>query len=654
MQRLSLFLAIFLAFQYSYGQSSPSPKDTTYVFKLLEKGEDTEKKNTAEALRYYQQAYAFSRKTNYTKGYFDSVRLLAYLLNTVGRHDDAKKLATVALQKAKQDTSKRNLGLSYFALANTALHTGNFKEALPNYQQAARYMRAIGKMGNVAVVDQNLGYIYSKQHMYDKAIEYYKKALAFDSTDKEDRRSVGVDYFSIGNALDSQEKVAESRAYYRKAMEYIDPRNDLDFMINLYNNLSGQFQREARYDSALYYQQEGLRLSRELGNPRHELHLLMMLALTNNRLGKPKEALDFLEESYSLARKNKVGLDEFRNIYAEYSIANESLGNYKAATKWLNLYIDTNDSLNNEEVKTMLQEYELKINKAENREKLAVKQQRIDQLELKSERQKFWLLVAALVGFVIIGGLLFAYLYAQQRQLAANNALLAAQRENELAVVQSELQGQKKERMRISKEMHDDLGASLTAIGLLSEVAKRRGGAEAIPEIEKISGISAEMVTAMNEIIWSLNNKNDSLNGLIAYTRSYASEFIDNTDLTLRTKVEESPFELTMRGTDRRNVFLTVKEALNNTVKHAQASEVRLTIQPKENHLLIEVKDDGRGFVASSGPGTRNGLGNMRDRMREVGGECEIIPSPQGTCVKITYPYPTVPKAEIMQMQYSE
>ena len=654
MHRLYILLLILPMALRGYGQSSISPRDTTYVFKLLEKGETLERKNTAEALKYYQKAYDFSIKKNYTKGYFDSIRLLAFTLNNLGQHEKARKVAMDAIQKAEQDTSKRNKGLSYFALASTALFIGDFGEAISNYQRAASNMRSIGQKANVAVVNQNLGYIYNKQHMYDKAVEYYKRALAYDSTDKEDRRSVAVDYLSIGTALDAQEKNAESREYYLKALKYVDSANDFDLLVNLYGNIGSQYTYEAKYDSALYYQREALRLSRELRNPRHELHILMMVAQTYNRMGKHRQAIHFLDESYAIALKKKVGLDEFRNIYAEYAIAEENLGHPRSAVKWLNKYIDTNDSLNNQEVKTMLQDYEVKLKQAESRQALAKKQQRIDQLQLADERKGFWLLAAALLGFVIIGGLLFAYFYAHQRRLAADNALLVAQRESELAVAKSELDGQRKERHRISKEMHDDLGASLTAIGLLSEVAKRKMGPDTTSEIEKISSISAEMVTAMNEIIWSLNNKNDSLNGLIAYTRSYAREFIDNTDLALRIDVEESPYELTMRGPDRRNVFLTVKEALNNAVKHADASELRLSIRPEADRLRIEVCDNGRGFVETSGVSTRNGLGNMRSRMEEVGGECEFISSPCGTCVKITCPYPTAPKAKIMQMQYSE
>lgn len=165
---------------------------------------------------------------------------MAYLLNNQGRHDEARKLALNALQKAKQDTSKRNLGISYFALANTALFSGRLTEAVPNYQQAAQYMRQIGKLKNVAVIHQNLGYIYEQQRMYPQALDHYRRALAFDSTDRADRRSIAIDYFSIANLLSKQKKLTESRAMYLKTRQYVDQTNDLDMMVNIYNNLGYQ------------------------------------------------------------------------------------------------------------------------------------------------------------------------------------------------------------------------------------------------------------------------------------------------------------------------------------------------------------------------------------------------------------------------------
>ena len=648
-----LFSAMLLFSLSATAQPVPNPTDTSYVMELLKKGEAIENQQITTALADYKKAYAFSKKIKYTKGYFESIRLMAFTLNNLGRHDEARKLAQEALVKARQDTSKRNLGISYFVLANTALFAGRFSDAIPNYQQAAHYMRSMGKLKNVAVINQNLGHIYETQRLYPRAIEFYRKSLAFNLTDTADRRSVAIDYFSIGTVLDKMHRFPESKAYFLKARQYVDPEKDLDFMINLYSNIGQAYGEEARFDSALYYNREALGMSRKLGNPRHEMHLLVVLAQMYNHMKNYSRAKELLDQANAITAKNKFGLTELRNLYREYYYAESGLHHYKEAVKWSYKHDTTDSLLVTTENREFLRDYEVKLKQAESRQKISEKQHQIDLLNEEKKQQRLWLVIAVLTAVVIATGLGLGYLYYRQRQRTAETTLLAAQREGELAAVQSELQGQQKERLRISKEMHDDLGASLTAIGLLSEVVKTRMGPNTTPEVEKISSISADMVTSMNEIIWSLNTKNDSLNGLIAYTRSYASEFIDNTDLTLRTEVNESPREIMMRGTDRRNVFLTVKEALNNVVKHAQASEVMLRMQPEINQLLIEVRDNGKGFTPSQNASLRNGLSNMQSRMAESGGSCEILPSTGGTTVKITYPYPTASIDKIRQMQYS-
>lgn len=624
------------------GQSSSYQTDTAYVSTLLKRGEAVEMQQPKVALNVYRQAHAMAEQIQFTKGYFESLRLLTYQLNNAGRHEEARQLAQKGLRLAQQDTSKRNLGICHYALANAALYSGHPAEAIPHYQRAAQCMEQLGRQDNVATVNQNIGLIYEGQKMYPQALNYYRRALTYHNGNEGDPRSAAIDNLSIGNVYVKQGNDKVGLRYYQRAKQLINPQKDLDFMVNLASNIGHIYENQARYDSALHYEREALRLSRELKNPRHELDILTMIAQTYNQSKQYRQAISLLDEAHQLAIRSRAGLRERRNIYRNYALANQNLGNYETAYEWRDKYEIADDSLNNQATKQLLQDYEVKLKQAEAGQKLARKQRQITQLEQESKRQNLWLLVAALIVVGVGGVLVFSYLYYRQRQQTAASTLLAVNRERELAVVQSELQGQQKERLRISKEMHDDLGASLTAIGLLSEVMKTRVGAADMPEVEKISSISAEMVTSMNEIIWSLNTRNDSLNGLIAYTRAYASEFIENTSLHLRTQVEESNQEITVRGTDRRNIFLTVKEALNNVVKHAQATAVTLTIQPRADQLVITVDDDGRGFVPSATTRLRNGLSNMANRMAESGGTCQVLPSSVGTSVIISYPYPLV------------
>lgn len=650
-KRLSMWVGCLLLYHLtSAGQGMPNPTDTSYVVSLLRKAEAIEMQQPQTALRQYRQALALARKIGYTKGYFASIRLTTYLLDVLGRHQESYQMATEGLQKAMQDTAQQYRSLCHFALAQSAKYQGKNKEAILHFDRAAPFILARKNPQKIASLYQNIGLVYETEKLYPQALAYFNQALSFDRIAQSPAMDVAIDYQSIAIILVKLNQLKPGLAYFQKAKALLDPARDLQVLTQLEGNLANLHKELGHPDSSLYYYQNALRLNRQLNNPLQQLHLLAGLAETENELKHYKRAKSLLDQAYALASRQRAGLSEWRNIYREYVNANLGMGHYKAAIPWYDHYLQTQDSLSSREAKVLLADYEVRLRQAEAGQKLAQKQQQISRLEQSQQTQNLWTLVAALAGVILLSGLALAYGYARQRQRTADHTLLMAKREHALAVVQSQLQGQQNERRRIAKEMHDDLGASLTAIGLLSEVVKTRMGPSTTPEVEKISSISAEMVTSMNEIIWSLNTKNDSLNGLIAYTRAYASEFIDTTSLTLTNDVIESAHDLPMRGGDRRNVFLTVKEALHNVVKHARATQVTLLIRPQVGHLLIEVGDNGRGFSLNDQTSLRNGLGNMQQRMAESGGNCQIVSAPGGTRVTITFPYPLDATPKILQM----
>lgn len=193
-----------------------------------------------------------------------------------------------------------------------------------------------------------------------------------------------------------------------------------------------------------------------------------------------------------------------------------------------------------------------------------------------------------------------------------------------------------KERTRIAADIHDDLGAGLSTIRFLSEKVKRNSFSDVTKtDAEKIVTNSNELVQKMNELIWAMNEKNDTLEDLLFYTRSYAAEYAEENNLRFNMDLPESIAEIIISGEVRRNVFLTVKEALHNIVKHAQAKSVSIIVSINKS-LLIILKDDGIG-IAENVKGDGNGLRNMQKRILSVGGNLEIV-NKNGVEVKITVP----------------
>jgi ligand-binding sensor domain-containing protein/signal transduction histidine kinase len=195
-----------------------------------------------------------------------------------------------------------------------------------------------------------------------------------------------------------------------------------------------------------------------------------------------------------------------------------------------------------------------------------------------------------------------------------------------------------RERLRISQDMHDEVGAGLTEIGILSELAKRniRSPQEAEIQMQRVSETSRETIASIGEIIWAINPKNDMLDDLVAYLRHYTARYLGQTGITVNFDIPESIPDFHVSAESRRNVFLVIKETLHNIVKHSKATAVIMTISFTKGHLDIIVKDNGKGFSASDTSRFGNGLHNMEKRMSTIGGGFVIESKPgEGTSVAI-------------------
>jgi len=200
-----------------------------------------------------------------------------------------------------------------------------------------------------------------------------------------------------------------------------------------------------------------------------------------------------------------------------------------------------------------------------------------------------------------------------------------------------------KERSRIARDLHDQLGANLTQVALLSEMAKsdRDLPAEVESHADQILQTARETTHALDEIVWAVNPSNDTLEGLVNYAVKYAQEYLALAGLRYRAEVTAQLPAAALPPEVRHNVFLAFKESVNNVVKHAQASEVWIRLQFSADQFTFEIADNGRGLahVDPQRAKTRNGLRNMRKRLEEIGGEFTMTPAPAGgTIVRLTAP----------------
>jgi signal transduction histidine kinase len=195
------------------------------------------------------------------------------------------------------------------------------------------------------------------------------------------------------------------------------------------------------------------------------------------------------------------------------------------------------------------------------------------------------------------------------------------------------------ERERISKDIHDDLGAGLSTIAILSELVKRNSKHDDFTErqLHKISESSRNLIENLGELIWTHNPTNDSLLKLLWYLREHLSGMFEGTSTSLQILIPENISDRPLQVEWRRNIFLITKEALHNVLKHARATRVDLTVNLIGDNLIITICDNGVGFNVAERMSKGNGLGNMEKRAKACGAELKIESHPsKGTSLTIS------------------
>jgi signal transduction histidine kinase/ligand-binding sensor domain-containing protein len=198
-----------------------------------------------------------------------------------------------------------------------------------------------------------------------------------------------------------------------------------------------------------------------------------------------------------------------------------------------------------------------------------------------------------------------------------------------------------KERERISKDMHDDLGSGLSKIAIQSELLRYKLKQNDNPELhaERIVKTSRELVDNLSEIVWALNPRHDNPESLLAYIRTFTTDLFEDSSTICIFRFPEQHTLPHFPSEVRRNIFLIIKEALHNVCKYADASEMLIQISSHHDHILFEVRDNGKGFNTAERSVLGNGLYNMEKRAKAIGAELRLESAVmKGTSVQIKLP----------------
>lgn len=535
----------------------------------------------------------------------DNQYLIAGAYNTTGvchyyagKHAEAMKAYRQSLDMRRRLGYEKGVALVLGNIAILQMETGSLQESLKTNEELLMLAQKQGDSLEMGRCFVHLGSVSYEMKDYPAALKHMFSALnIFERIGS----SFGVSliHSNIATVYQELNDFEKSRQHLHQALEIKLKENDLEGAAVAYSVLGQVAAKEKNYPEAVRHFQLALRTAQEAKADIHIPGFLQSLAEASFSAGDPANAYNYLRQ-----------------------------------------YVALNDSLTRATFTRDMAEMQTK-------HETEKKEAAIRDLENQQRLQKT-LTYSALAGVLALLVVLWLSrrTYRQRQKLAAQEQQLQQEKierlesERKVVALNAHLEGQQLERLRIAEDLHDDFGSGLSKISLLSEVVKKKTPS-APSELDKIAAAAKELLLKMSEVVWALNHHNDTLPSLAAYIRRYAGGFFEDSGLRCHFDIPAELPEAHLPGEVRRNVFLVVKEALHNILKHAGAEVVDIRFLLKNNEMEMVIRDDGRGFDPASTGRAGNGLRNMEKRMQAAGGSFAVESAAgKGTITRLNLPLP--------------
>jgi signal transduction histidine kinase len=532
-----------------------------------------------------------------------------------------------ALAEKKGDA--KNLSNIFNNLGNAYSQTGNSPLALTNYQKAIKLAEQINDKFRIAKTNLNIGSLYSEQGDFKSALFYFDKSERMGNEIKD--ISITADCLNNkGIIYEQQNNYEQALSVYTKALELYKQQKNKERIALTLNNLGIVYKYLKQFPKSIEHYNQSIKLSEQLGD-----QFLVSANLNNvgnvySLTGDYKKALELFFGSMEIAKRIKA-TNIIIEAYEGISTAYFKLGKYHKAYEYRKLYDEEKSGFINTERSKQIAEMQTKYEteKKENQIQLLKQNNYINNLEIKEQnndiKKRNIFIVLTLMIFVLI---IVALYYQGQKQKLKN------QLEKDAAIKEME----ENERLRIAKDIHDELGSGLTKIALVAEYSKQHlnGNKLLTDNIHSISKTSKELVENMRDLVWALNPDNTTLENLVSRMREYSSEYLEELSVQSNFNFPSDVPSIKISKEIQRNIFLTFKEAINNSIKYSEAGTLDISLKLDNNYFDITVADDGIGFEKNRIKKTGNGLHNMEQRIKAIGGEF-LINSTKGTivCIKI-------------------
>lgn len=597
--------------------------------------------NADRAIEIIEEGLKDAEKSGYTYGFVELTNTKGVYMDVTGKSDSAEYYFRRGLElsrlhdfKAIETRSTNNLGMFNW-------NRGNYEEAQSYFFKALRMNDELGDEKTRHIYLNNIGLIFQEMNQPEKALEYHKQA--YELRVKYDNKvNQATSLVNIGICQKNLGLYDEAVQTYKTGLDIAKATNNLRDYYNIWDNLGNVYQLQGKYRDAIEAYKNSLKVPEDLGtNKRGELSTYTNLIRVYNRINQPREAESYIEKGFEVLEEFPQYSAFNNQFYMASSETNYMLDNFSRGRELTELFIKFKDSLFSEDNAKAIADLEVKYETEQKEKQLLVQRAELAEQEVTIQRRTFQLWGVILI-FLLLGVLGY-FIYKQQR---LKNAQL--KKENELKDALAEIETRNKlqeQRLRISKDLHDNIGSQLTFI--ISSLDNLKYGFE-LPEkledkLQTIGEFTSSTILELRDTIWAMNKSEISVEDLQSRLTNFiekAKELNDNTifEISIEPSISEQIKFSSLEGI---NIYRIVQEAVNNAIKYSEAKNVLVHMSQYEGQLGINITDNGKGFDRNN-VDLGNGLNNMKKRATEIDAKFMLNSKiGEGTQVSILLPVNT-------------
>ncbi|MBK7230847.1 MAG: tetratricopeptide repeat protein [Saprospiraceae bacterium] len=568
----------------------------------------------------YHKSNDYCEQSGDLKGLANGYGNLGIMNHSLGKFVPALEYFFKSLKISEELGIQQGIANQNLAIANIYMEQGDFEKAIHYDSIAMQHFQELGDFDGVGLIYGNLANIYSDQNKQKEALEAYQKAILIyeklgnESSVARNLSNMSTIYMDLG---DHQKALT----LLEQALPKVENAQNFDWICNINGNIGITYLLSyTKYHS----QDSNLKL---IPGQRGDLY---------------KKGIKYLITSVEMALK----IEDWKrmNMFSEkLADAYATVGDFNNAYKYHKLHIQAKDSLHSIDVKS-----EIERLTTEREVQLKDKQIELDRLAVEKKRNER-LYFGIGMGLLFLTSLLIYRNYANQKksnvqlaslneQIAESNLLLEDKnvqlthtltnlKNTQNQLIDSEKQREKAlVRSRISQDIHDDISSGLTKISWLAESfhAKAHNSGLDLKPLEKLTAQARATVNNLGEIIWSSNPERDNLDSLLQYMSKHIADYMDGAPMKYSIDFPVPVPDISLDPDVRRNLYLSLKEALHNARKYSKANKIEISFKLNNNQFLFEISDDGIGIESGGAQGGGNGLHNLKRRMEAIGGQFEL------------------------------